>query len=152
MNLDIAAGPARRRERSKTAATWLALAAGCLGLHRFYLHGARDTWAWLHPAPTLLGLVGVLRMRALGQDDHLSWVLIPVLGVMLSIGMLSAIVIGLTPDDRWAQRYGQVRQSSGWGAILGVVVALLIGGATLMSTLAFSGQKYFEYSAEAKGR
>jgi TM2 domain-containing membrane protein YozV len=70
--------------RSKTASTWLALLGGSLGLHRFYLHGPRDLLAWLHPAPTLVGLVGVLRMRALGQDDHLAWLLIPLLGLMLS--------------------------------------------------------------------
>jgi hypothetical protein len=38
-----------------------------LGLHRFYLHGPRDLLAWLHPGPTLVGLVGVLRMRNLGR-------------------------------------------------------------------------------------
>ena len=55
------------RNRSKTLATWLAVVGGSLGLHRFYLHGAKDVWAWLHPWPTLLGLAGVIRMRGLGQ-------------------------------------------------------------------------------------
>jgi hypothetical protein len=32
--------------------------------------------------------------------------------------------------------------------VLGVVVALLVGGAVLMGTLAFGGQKYFEYQRE----
>ena len=68
------------RYRSKTLAAWLALVAGPLGVHRFYLHGWADLWGWLHPWPTLLGIAGVLRMRALGQDDHLAWLLIPVLG------------------------------------------------------------------------
>jgi hypothetical protein len=140
------------RNRSKTLATWLAVVGGSLGLHRFYLHGAKDVWAWLHPWPTLLGLAGVIRMRGLGQDDHAAWLLIPVLGVMLSIGMLSAIVIGLTPDERWAARFHPDHTSpvsaSGWGAVIGVIVALMIGGGVLMGTLAFGGQKYFEYQRE----
>ena len=35
------------RYRSKTLATWLGIIAGALGAQRFYLHGARDTLAWL---------------------------------------------------------------------------------------------------------
>ena len=140
------------RNRSKTLATWLAVIGGSLGLHRFYLHGLKDVWGWLHPWPTLVGLVGVIRMRGLGQDDHVAWLLIPVLGVMLSIGMLSAIVIGLTPDERWVARFHpdrtQPAAASGGTAVIGVILALLIGGGVLMGTLAFGGQKYFEYQRE----
>ena len=53
---------------------------GRLGLHRFYLHGARDRWAWLQPLPTLVGAYGVWRMRELGVDDRLGWLLVPLLG------------------------------------------------------------------------
>ena len=90
MQRSLGAGADRRdramTRRSKTLATWLALLGGTLGLHRFYLHGWRDQLGWLHPLPTLLGLVGVQRMRALGQDDRLAWLLIPLLGLMLSHG------------------------------------------------------------------
>ncbi|WP_234413864.1 NINE protein [Ideonella sp. A 288] len=145
-------GSPGRPPRSKTLATWLALLLGSLGAHRFYLHGRRDLWAWLHPMPTLLGLAGVIRMRTLGQDDHAAWLLIPVLGVMLSIAMLAAIVIGLTPDERWAARFspGVPMRPSGWAAVIGVVVALMLGGGVLMGTLAFGGQKYFEYQTERR--
>ncbi|GAA0748547.1 hypothetical protein LRH25_13205 [Ideonella azotifigens] len=136
-----------RQPRSKTLATWLAVAGGALGAQRFYLYGHKDWLAWLHPWPTLIGLAGVVRMRNLGQDDMLSWVLIPFLGLMLSWGMVSAIVIGLTPDERWAERHGagQPMQATAWGPVLGVIVALLIGGAVLMGTIAFGGQKFFEW-------
>ena len=138
------------RYRSKTLATWIALIGGCLGAHRFYLHGKGDVWAWLHPVPTLLGLAGVLRMRALGQDDHVAWLLIPLLGLMLSIAMLAAIVMGLTADEKWAERFnpGQAVQASGWAAVIGVILALMIGGAALIGSIAFGGQKFFEYRAE----
>ena len=52
--------------KSKTLATWIALALGSLGAHRFYLHGSRDRWAWLHPLPALLGLVGAVCGLVLG--------------------------------------------------------------------------------------
>ncbi len=135
--------------RSKTVATWLAIAGGTLGLHRFYLHGMKDWPAWLHPLPTLIGLAGVIRMRNLGQDDVTSWLLVPILGLMVSVAMGSAIVIGLTSDEKWAARFaGQAPdQSTAWGPILGVILALLLGGAALMGTIAFSGQKYFEWQA-----
>lgn len=136
--------------KSKTAATWLAACGGSFGLHRLYLHGVSDLWAWLHPWPTLLGLVGVLRLRAIGLDDHPAWLLIPLLGLMISQAMLAAIVIGLTPDRKWDARFnpGQPSRATGWGAVLGVIAALLVGGGVLMGTLAFGGQMYFEYQAE----
>ena len=135
------------RARSKTVATWLALLLGSLGAHRFYLYGRADLWGWLHPWPTLLGLAGVLRLRALGQDDHAAWALIPLLGLMLAQAMLAAIVCGLTPDERWAARFDQPVRASGWPAVIGVIAALLIGGTVLMGTVAFAGQKFFEYRA-----
>ena len=134
--------------KSKTLATWVALVGGSLGLHRFYLHGLRDVWGWLHPWPTLLGLYGVQRMQDFGQDDHVSWALIPLLGLMLSGTMLLAIVYGLTPDEKWNARLNPNGPAcrSGWAAIIGVVLALLIGAGVLMATIAFSGQRYFEYN------
>jgi hypothetical protein len=135
-----------RPARSKTVATWLAVAGGAMGLHRFYLHGLRDRWAWLHPWPTLVGIVGVLRMDTLGQDDHLAWVLIPFFGIMVAVGMVSAIVIGLTPDEKWNARFSPDQPgTTAWAPILGVIAALLIGGAALMGSIAFAGQKYFEW-------
>jgi hypothetical protein len=137
--------------RSKTVATWLGVIAGALGAQRFYLRGARDTVAWLHLPPTLVGLWGAWRMHLLGQDDRLSWLLVPVLGVMLSLSMLAAIVSALTPDARWDARYNPAfapRQTR-WGPVLGAIAALLIGGIVLMGTIAFAGQRFFEWQMEA---
>jgi hypothetical protein len=133
--------------RSKAVATWIALLGGSLGLHRFYLYGWRDPLAWLHPWPTLLGLYGVERMRDLGQDDRLAWVLIPLLGLMLAGTMLVAIVYGLTPDAKWNARFDPPAPASGWATMFGVALALLVGGGVLMATIAFSAQRYFEYQA-----
>jgi hypothetical protein len=137
--------------RSKTLATWLAFGLGAFGLHRLYVYGLKDKLAWLHPWPSLAGLYGLQRMDLLGQDDRLAWVLMPLLGLMLSMAMLQGIVWGLTPDERWDQRHnaGRHGKASGWGAVIGVVACLMVGGACLMTTIAFSAQRYFESQAEA---
>ena len=150
--------------RSKTQATWIAVIGGSVGLHHFYLDGWRTRWGWLYPIPTLVGLAGVLRMRELGIDDRMSWVLIPWLGLTISVGMLCAIVYGLTTDAKWARLYAgdpakPVVQATreeddespppgivhtGWAPVLGVILALMIGGGVLMGTIAFSVEKAFD--------
>lgn len=136
--------------KSKTLATWLALLGGSFGLHRFYLHGLNDRVGWLHPWPTLIGLYGVQRLLDFGQDDRLSWALLPVLGLMLAGTMLTAIVYGLTPDDKWNARFNPQRRPSlsGWIAVLGVITALAVGATVLIATIAYSGQRYFESQVE----
>jgi len=132
--------------KSKTLATWLAFLTGSLGLHRLYLYGLRDVQGWLHIVPASLGLYGVMRMQEFGQDDRLAWVLIPLLGLVLSGSMLAAIIYGLTPDEQWNARYNPDAPApdSGWGVIFGVVGALIVGATVLIATIAFSGQRYFE--------
>lgn len=134
---------------SKTIAAWLALLGGTLGLHRLYLKGLGNLPAWLHLLPTTLGLFGVLRMRELGQDDHLAWALIPILGLMIAQSMGHAIFYGLTSDEKWAARLGQPVQPTGWGPVFAVVLALFIGATVLMGSVAFGVQKFFEWQLEA---
>jgi hypothetical protein len=136
--------------RSKTLATWVAMLGGVFGLHRFYLHGFRDLLGWLHPIPTLTGAYGLQRALELGQDDRLSWALIPLLGLMVAQAMLHTILYGLTPDERWDTRYnpGEPTHPTRWAPVLAVIAALLIGAASLMATIAYSGQRYFEYQIE----
>jgi hypothetical protein len=140
-----------RRYRSKTVATWVALAVGALGGQRFYLHGLGDLLGWLHWPPTLLGLWGAWRMQALGQDDRLAALLVPLLGLMLSGAMLLAIVSGLTPDERWDERHntGLEPRATRWGPVLGAIVGLMLGGIVLMGTIAFAGQRFFEWQQAA---
>jgi hypothetical protein len=136
--------------RSKTLAAWLALLGGTLGLHRMYLHGLADRWAWAQAACTGLGLLGLQRLDAFGQDDRLAWLLLPVLGLSIAAAMLAAIVAALTPDDRWNQRFnaGLPPSQTGWGPVLAAIAALLIGGVALMGAIAYGGQKFFEWQLE----
>jgi hypothetical protein len=149
---------------SKSLATWIAVIGGSIGLHHFYLRGLRSRWGWLYPIPTLVGIAGVMRMREHGVDDRLSWALIPWLGLTISVGMLCAIVIGLTTDAKWARLHAgdptrPVVQATreededsppagivhtGWTPVLGVILALMIGGGVLMGTIAFTVEKAFD--------
>ena len=137
--------------------TVLSVFGGALGLHHFYLGGR---WRWLgllYPVPTLVGVAGVIRMRNLGQDDRLSWLLIPWGGLTISIGMFCAIVIGLTSDIRWGRHFAGIAADAdpddnppglvrtGWGPVLGVVLALMVGSGVLVGTISFSVQKIFEW-------
>lgn len=136
--------------KSKTVATWLALIGGSLGLHRFYLYGARDVWGWVIMLPTLMGAYGLYRMRDLGHDDMLAWALIPLVGFALAASMLTAVIYGLRADDKWNAQFNASKpNAAGWPAIVGVMFALLIGTGILMATIAFSAQRYFEYQVEA---
>ncbi|AWI54303.1 hypothetical protein DEH84_13375 [Aquabacterium olei] len=148
--MQVAPTPAK----SKTLATWLAFLVGTLGLHRFYLHGLRDRLGWALPVLTLIGLAGLRRVEQYGQDDVLSWLLLPVLGFTVAGTMLQAILYGLTPDARWHARHNPdltdpaAAPHSGWAAVIAVILALMVGATVLMATIAFSGQRYFEYQVE----
>jgi hypothetical protein len=98
--------------------------------------------------PTGLGVYGLQRVADLGQDDHLAWLLVPVLGFTVAGTMLRAIVYGLMPDERWQARHGTGQAPSGWPVVIGIVLALLVGATVLMATIAFSGQRFFEYQVE----
>lgn len=140
--------------KSKTAAAWIALLGGAVGLHRFYLHGARDRLGWLLPIPTAIGLYGVLRVQWYGVDDQWSWVLIPFLGFTIAGCALAAIVYGLMSPEKWNARFnpGADRQAAcgatNWSTVFALILSLMIGTGVLMASLAFSFQRYFEYQVE----
>lgn len=131
--------------RSKTAAAWLALLGGAWGAHWFYLKGVQSLTGWIRVPPLLLGLLGVQMCLDGPADQPLAWGLIAMLGLLLSCGALEAILIGLTPDERWAKQWHQAPHATHWGPILAVISALVIGATVLMSTLAYAGQRFFEW-------
>ena len=140
--------------KNKTLATWLTFLGGPLGLHRFYLRGFNDTLGWLLPIPTALGLYGIERVMQHGVDDQLSWVLIPLLGFTFAGCALTTIVYGLMSPEKWNARFNPQAPAdapsgnTSWLTIGAIASALLIGTAVLMSTFAFSFQRYFEYQVE----
>jgi len=140
--------------KNKTLAAWLTFLVGPLGLHRFYLYGLGDWLGWLLPIPTALGLYGVERVQAFGQDDPLSWVLIPLVGFTIAGCALNAIVYGLMTPEKWNARFNPAAASdhiaggTGWMTIGAIACSLLVGTTVLMASIAFSFQRYFEYQIE----
>jgi TM2 domain-containing membrane protein YozV len=139
--------------KNKTLAVWLTLVTGPLGLHRLYLRRRFDSVSVLLLVPTLVGMYGVLRAREIGLDDHLSWLLIPWVGLSVAASSLTAIVYGLMDQEKWNAVFNQALPldsaagASRWPTIFGVVAALLLGATVLLSSIAFSFQRYFEYEA-----
>ena len=140
--------------KNKTIAVWLTLLVGPLGLHRLYLHKRFDSISWLQLISTLTGAYGMLRAREIGLDDHMSWLLIPWVGLSAAASSLTAIVYGLMDAEKWNGHFNPelandaAAGESGGLTIGGVVIALLFGATVLLSSLAFSFQRYFEYQAE----
>ncbi len=134
--------------KTKPIAAWAALLFGSLGLHRFYLYGSNDKLAWLHPWPTLFGLLGARHFQANGADDPLATWGLPILCWMLALGALNAIVIALTPDDKWNARHNgkEGAAPARWAPILAAIAGLLVGGTFLMIGIVFAAQRYFEIS------
>ena len=139
--------------KNKTLAAWLAFIGGQFGLHRFYLYGWTDMWAWVHPAFAAVGWYGVERVRVHGQDDQLAWVLVPLLGFTLAATAVTAIFYGLMTPEKWNARHNLAAPdaqagNTNWLTMGAVVFALLFGTIALMSSIAFSFQRYFEYQIE----
>lgn len=140
--------------KNKTIAAWLAFVGGPLGLHRFYLHGLGDMLGWLLPIPTALGIYGIQRVQQFGQDDHYSWMLIPLLGFTVAGCALRAILYGLMTPEKWNARFNPQAEPeatpgrTNWFTIFAIALSLMIGTAVLMASIAFSFQRYFEYQIE----
>jgi hypothetical protein len=140
--------------KNKTLAAWLTFLGGPLGLHRFYLFGLSDVWGWLLPLPTALGIYGMNRALTFGQDDSLSWVLIPFLGFTVAGCALNAIIYGLKSPEQWNAQFNPEADDNAtagqtqWLTIGAVALSLLLGTTVLMSSIVFSFQRYFEFQIE----
>jgi hypothetical protein len=148
---------ASTRNKNKTIAAWLAFIGGQLGLHRIYLYGWGDLWAWVHPLVAALGWWGIDRVRMYGQDDQTAWVLIPMLGFTIAGTALTGIYYGLMAPEKWNAQHNPAASpqlaagQTNWLTMGAVVLALLFGTVALMSSIVFSFQRYFEYQvAEAR--
>ena len=139
--------------KNKTFTVWLTLLLGSLGLQRIYLAGRFDRWAWLLLLPTAMGWYGVVRARTLGLDDLWSWILMPLGGFALAASALVAIRYGLMDAPAWNARFNPqadpedaAGQTQGL-TVLGLGASLMLGTTALMAPIAFSFQRYFEFTA-----
>jgi ABC-type Fe3+-siderophore transport system permease subunit len=124
----------RTSHKNKTLVTLLAAVLGGLGLHRFYLCGAKDPWAWAHLSSVPLSLLAML----VGMGQPQLFLLAPLIISVLA-GFIEALVLGLMPDEKWDAAYnqGSGRQSSSdWPLALILVLTLGIGAIALIATIA----------------
>ncbi len=122
------------RHKNKSIAALLAALGGGIGLHRFYLAGKHDKWAWLHAAslPVSLLVYGCFR------DNQPFFSFAPLILSVL-VGFLACLVIGTTPDDKWDAKYNpqSTRQTqTGWPIAMILVLTLAIGAGALIAVLA----------------
>lgn len=120
--------------KNKAFTTLLAFLLGSLGAHRFYLHGAKDAWGWLH----LAALPTTLLLRQIVPEADWFYQILP-LTLSALAGFLEALVLGLMPDDKWDARYNAAsgRQSdTGWPLAVVLVATLMLGAGVLIATMA----------------
>jgi len=100
------------KHKNKTLCTLLAMLLGGLGAHRFYLYGKKDIWAWIH---------------------------IFLFPLSIFAGFIAALVIGLTPDEKWDAQHnpdsGQTSNSN-WVVVVLVILSFAIGATAVMSSIA----------------
>lgn len=120
--------------KSKSLATVLALALGGAGLHRFYLHGMKDRWGWLHAAS--------LPASALLYALHPDWPLLAYASpavISLLVASIATFLIGLTPDEKWDEKYNadvEQKTDSQWPIPLMMVLNLFYGATLLLTVIA----------------
>jgi TM2 domain-containing membrane protein YozV len=122
--------------KSKTVATLLAAIFGGAGIHRFYLYGRRDVWAWVHFASLPLSAVGIFAGSSLAPAFSIFLTAPLIISVLASL--LEALILGLTPDTKWDARYNQHsgRQSdSKWPLAIILILTLASGAAGLIFVL-----------------
>ncbi|KAB8058956.1 NINE protein [Janthinobacterium sp. FT14W] len=120
--------------KNKAFTALLAFLLGTLGAHRFYLHGAKDRWGWLH----LAAVPASLLLRQLLPEADWFYQILPLTLSALG-GFLEALVLGLMPDDKWDARYNSAssRQSdTGWPLAVVLVATLMLGAGVLIATMA----------------
>lgn len=125
------------KHKNKTFATFLAAFFGGLGLHRFYLRGARDFAGWMHFATLPMS---ALWMLARPEQQTLFLAAPFILSVL--VAFVEALVIGLESDEKWDEKYnpGSMRQSrSGWPL---AVILVLTFGAGAVALIAFIARSF----------
>ncbi|HWJ96454.1 MAG TPA: hypothetical protein VNT33_17120, partial [Telluria sp.] len=104
-----------------------------VGAHRFYLKGATDRLGLAHVCSIpVAGLV-----YGVGHAPNPFWVLLPLL-VSAVAGFIEALVIGLTPDEKWdAQHNAQsgAKSRSNWMIAVLLVATMMVGTTVLIATM-----------------
>lgn len=120
--------------KNKTLAALLAVIGGAIGLHRFYLGGKTDRWAWLH----LLSLPASFFIYFFSQNLHPFFTAMPLILSALT-GFLACLVIGTTPDEKWDTQYNSTspqKTSTSWIIVPILVLTLGVGASAVIVVIA----------------
>jgi TM2 domain-containing membrane protein YozV len=120
--------------KNKTFATFLAVVLGAVGAHRFYLRGSVDRLGLMHVAS--LPIAGLV--YGLAPEADWFFKILPVL-VSAVAGYLEALIIGLTPDEKFDAAFnaGSGKKSdSHWILALILVITMMGGTGVLIWTMA----------------
>lgn len=121
--------------KNKTFSTLLAILLGGIGAHRFYLYGKKDLWAWA--SALTYALLAFAAVAQLPQSVFIAFLTLVIISFFA--GLISALVIGLTPDEKWdAQHNADSGRSSNssWFVILLVALTFALGSTALIATIA----------------
>ena len=119
--------------KNQTVATLLAFLLGGAGAHRFYLKGWGDMGGLLHVA----GIAGVGIVMAAAPQADIYFKLLPLFLSVLA-GFLEALVLGLTPDDKWDARHNPQsgkQSDTRWPLAVILVATMMVGATGLIATI-----------------
>ncbi len=124
--------------KSKPLAGLLAMILGSIGAHRLYL-GSK--WWWLYALSIPMFILAFQSKNWFTQPPFFIGM------IAIVAAFLDAIVISLTPDEKWDAQYNAnsgKKSANRWPPVLIAIASLLIGATALMGTLALTFQTYFE--------
>lgn len=122
------------RHKNKTFATFLAAVFGGFGLHRFYLQGKQDFAGWMHFATVPLSLL----LTVFRPEQPIMFTALPFILSALA-GALTALVIGLTADEKWDDIHNRSsgrKSASGWTLVILLVLTFGIGAVGAIAVIA----------------
>jgi TM2 domain-containing membrane protein YozV len=120
--------------KNKTLATFLAFALGSTGLHRFYLYGTKDLFAWLY----LLSLpITALAIFVFSDINPLFTSSLWIFAVL--VAALEAFTLGLKEDDKWDAIHNAdsgKTSDSNWVVVLFLCLNLMMSFTVLIAYMA----------------
>ncbi len=119
---------------NKTLASFLAVTLGWVGAHRLYLRGIQDRWGWLHLACLPLSVL----LFNLPHPTVRMFSATPLI-ISILLGFLQALVLGLTSDEKWDEKYNtgsEKKSDSRWPLALLMVLTFMLGATGLIAAIA----------------
>lgn len=121
---------------NKTVSTLLASLFGGIGMHRFYMYGRKDWFGWLHLATLPLSALAVFLFS---NTQPLFAGMLFILSILC--GFVEALVIGLTPDEKWDTGHNPASgktSESHWILAVILIATLGVGAMSVIALLARS--------------